>query len=136
MKLDKKFEKARNYHETWVVYRPTRRFGRRVAFAADNKECVQVPMPMCSTQMAAQPRAEFNGAGEETTHETTYTGIEPIPWAALPNLLPSDKQKIMGYPPETPAASRGMFDASMGVPLNWNGRTTTNSGSDCWRTCR
>ena len=69
----------RNVHEAWVVYKPTKRLGRRVAFGADNREAIIVSMPVPRTRMTATPRSEFSCAGEESTHETTYTGVPTAP---------------------------------------------------------
>ena len=71
-------------------------------------------------------RVSFNTAGEESTHETSYTGVDPIPWGALPLLLPSDKEKIVGYAPASPpsSASKKIFDSSLGLPLFWTERKT------------
>ena len=35
----------RNVHEAWVVYKPTKRLGRRLAFGADSRETIIVSMP-------------------------------------------------------------------------------------------
>ncbi len=122
LNIEKAIADARYVHEAWVVYAPTKRLGRRVAFAADNNDAIAVPMPINRTHMTAAPRAEFNGAGEETTHETTYCGVAPTPWRALPVLSAEDKSNIVGHAIDAPAASRGLFDASMGVPLYWQAR--------------
>lgn len=124
MKIEQAFDKARHVHEAWIVYKPTKRLGRRVAYSADNKESICISMPLSRTQLSTFPRAKYNSAGEETTHETTYTGVVPVPWGALPLLLPANKEKIMGYaavvPPST--ASQKVFDTSLGLPLFWNER--------------
>ena len=103
-------------HEAWIVYKPTKRLGRRVAYSADNKESICISMPLSRTQLYS--------AGVETTHETAYTGVDPVPWEALPLLLPANREKIMGYeavvPPST--ASQKVFDTSLGLPLFWNER--------------
>ena len=67
-------------------------------------------------------RSEFDGAGEETTHETTYTGVPTAPWASLPFLDKEHKQQIIGRDPQVPAAT--LFDASGGIPLFWQERKT------------
>ena len=95
-KIDKIIDNPRHAHEAWIVFKPTQRLGRRVAYAADNKEIILVSMPLSRTQLSAAPREQMNSAGEETTHETSYTGAVPIPWGALPLLTPADKAKIVG----------------------------------------
>ncbi len=125
--IERLCDKARNQHEAWIVYRPTRRLGRRVAFAADNKEMVLVSMPLARTQVATTPRTHYNQAGEDSTHETTYTGVEPAPWGSLPLMLASDKEKVVGHAPEVPKSA--VFDTGMGVPLYWQERKTVT----CWK---
>ena len=51
--------------------------------------------------------------------------MEATPWGALPVLLPANKEKVLGCAPDVPAASRGVFDASLGLPLFWNERKGT-----------
>ena len=118
----------RNLHEAWVVHKPTTRsMGRRVAFGADNKETILVSMPIARVKMTAAPRAEFHCAGEETTHETTYTGVPTAPWGSLPLLEKSQKQELTGRDP--PASKDTVFDASLGMPLFWQERKTP----DLWK---
>jgi hypothetical protein len=101
-KLEGVADSLRNVHEAWAVYKPTKRLGRKVAFGADNKECILVSMPLPRTKIAATPRGEFAAAGEETTHETTYTGVPTAPWGSLPLLAADKKQEIFGWPTRTP----------------------------------
>jgi hypothetical protein len=42
----------------------------------------------------------FADVGEASTHDATYTGVEPIPWQALPCMTAEDKAKVCGYDPE------------------------------------
>ena len=78
-KCEEASNKMRNVHEAWVVYLPTKRLGRRVAYGADTRETIIVSMPLCRTKMTATPVSEFKGAGEESTHETSYTGVPTAP---------------------------------------------------------
>ena len=88
-------------------------------------------MPLNRSMLPTQKRDSFNSAGEESTHETSYTGVDAIPWGALPLLLPADKEKILGYPPATPpsSASKKGFDSSLGLPLFW----TERKGPQIWQ---
>ena len=65
-------------------------------------------------------REDFTGAGEESTAETTYTGVTPAPWVSFPLLRREDKEKIMGFPCEVPPTK--MFDSSNGQVLFWQDR--------------
>ena len=130
-KLDGFFDNARHLHENWVVFKPDSRVGRKLAFSADNKEAIVVSMPLNRSQLSTQKRDSFNSAGEESTHETSYTGVESIPWGALPLLNAADKEKILGYPSAMPpaSASKQGFDASLGLPLFW----TERKGPQVWK---
>ena len=48
-------EKKRNVHETWLVFNPTKRLGRRVVFAGDNKEMCWCPC-LCLGLSSTRPR--------------------------------------------------------------------------------
>ena len=114
-------QNMRHVHEAWVVYKPTKRLGRRVAYGADNRDTIIVSMPVASTYMKTTDRPEFQGAGEETTHETTYTGVPLAPWGSLPLIARGRKSQITGRV-DTPAPSDTIFDASLGMPLFWQER--------------
>ena len=118
---------ARNLHEAWITYSPTKRLGRRVAYAADNKEVILVSMPLPRTQCKTNSRSEFVAAGEETTHETTYTGVPTAPWGSLPLMQAESKSKIIGCPTDFPRGE--IFDSTLGVPLFWQERKT----AACWK---
>ena len=126
-KIEKKFESARHQHEVWIIFRPTKRLGRKVAFAADNKEMVLVSMPLVRTQLSTAPREDYNQAGEESTHETTYTGVDPAPWSSLPLITAAEKEKVQGSP--APVPQEDLFDTSLGMPLYWQERKTVH----CWK---
>ena len=117
----------RNLHEAWITYNPTKRLGRRVAYASDNQEVILVSMPIARTQCKTNARVEFNAAGEETTHETTYTGVPTAPWGSLPLLQAASKNTIMGFDTEVPRGE--IFDSSLGVPLFWQERKSVS----CWK---
>ena len=119
---------CRNIHEAWIVYQTVDRIniGRRVAFSADNKEMLTISLPVPRTSISANPRRQFNASGETSAHETTYTGVVPIPWNGLPLIKPSAKQDIIGFEPAVPSrvTSQKGFDPSAGVPLFWHERKT------------
>ena len=60
-------EKRRHFCELWAVYAPTKRMGRKVCFASDNKETCGLSLPLARTQLAVQSRQGFNKVGEEST---------------------------------------------------------------------
>jgi len=94
-----------------------------VAYSSDSKEILKISMPVSRSLMAARPREDtYNAAGEESSHDTTYTGVESAPWASLPRLSAAGKASILGFEPETP--NEYMFDSSGGLPLFWQERKT------------
>ena len=121
-KLEGWLDHARHLSELWVVYQASRRLGRRVCFASDNREVLLVSMPVQRNHLATKGRTSFNAVGEASTHDSTYTGVEPLPWARMPRLSKEDKQKILGGPAEIPKDA--LYDSSLGVPLFWNERKT------------
>lgn len=121
-KLDDYAEKARNVNEVWVIYKPTPRLGRSVSFASENREMLWVSLPVNRTLISCKPRSEYTCTGESSTHDSTYSGVEPMPWPAMPLISAADKEKVHGV---APAAPRGkVFDTSMGHPLFWQERKT------------
>ena len=118
-------EKCKHVSELWVVYKPTRRTGRRVSFASSNREACFLVTPCPRTALKAKIREEGdegNAAGELTTHSSTYTGVTPLPWLAQPLISTADKSDIFGR--ACPQPPRKLFDTSSGEPLFWNDRKT------------
>jgi hypothetical protein len=109
--------------EMWVVYKPTARCGRRVSFASDNREVCLLVSPVPRTQLKAKPRVSKagNASGEDSTHCSTYTGVDPLPWRAQPLISTSDKAAIFNLD-RLPKPPPKLFDTSMGEPLFWNDR--------------
>jgi hypothetical protein len=122
-KLEEFMDKARHVSEVWVIYKPSPRLGRSVFLASDNRETIWISMPANKTLIACKPRSgECNSAGESTTHDSTYSGVSPMPWLSMPLVSAVDKEKIHGVQPATPREK--LFDCSMGQPLFWNERKT------------
>ena len=71
-------EKRRHFCELWVVYAPTTRMGRKVSFASDNKETCGLSLPVPRTQLTVRRRQGFNNVGDESTHDSAYTGVPPL----------------------------------------------------------
>ncbi len=108
---------ARHLSEVWVVFTPTPRLGRKVAWASDNKEALLVSLPVPRTLLHTKDRESFKASGEASTHDASYTGVGPAPWASLPFVNGTDKRKIHGFEPNDPKP--GVFDTSAGQPLFW-----------------
>jgi hypothetical protein len=94
-KLESGTEKDRHLSELWVVYRPTMRLGRRVSFAPDNRETMFLSTCVPRTQIHAKDRGLYTGAGETTTHASSYTNVHAVPWPALPQIALDNKRKII-----------------------------------------
>jgi hypothetical protein len=116
-KLEEMTKTVRHHSEVWVVYSPTPRLGRKVSFASENREVIQLSTPVNRTMLPVRVRDEFGAAGENSTHDSSYTGVPPLPWGGVPLLSQSDKEKIMGHIPETPKVR--LFDVALGQPLFW-----------------
>jgi hypothetical protein len=113
---------ARHLSELWVVYQASRRLGRRVCFASANRETLLLSTPLPRNRLCAKERTSFNAAGEASTHDSTYTGVGPMPWGSMPRLSPEDKEKILRAKTSIPKTQA--YDAALGVPLFWGERKT------------
>ena len=107
-----------------MLYAPTKRLGRKVSFASDSKEACFLSLPCVRTQLAVQRRDRFNKLGEATTHDTTYSGVEPLAWGAVPKMHAGDKKAIMdpAAARDAPVPCRKVYDSTMGLPLFWQER--------------
>ena len=120
---------ARNLSELWVVFKPTPRLGRRVWYGSDNKEMILVSSPVPRTQLAVKERSDVGAcSGESTTHDASYTGVEPVAWGQMAILSADDKARVLGHPVQTPRPQ--LFDTSLGHPLFWGERKSIGF----WRT--
>lgn len=64
----------------------------------------------------------FSGAGEVSTHDSTYTAVPPMAWAAMPCMTVKSKTAILGAEPPVPNAK--LYDSHHGQPLFWQERKT------------
>ena len=76
------------------------------------------------TQLAVQKSDLFNKLGEATTHDTTYSGVEPLARGAAPKMHAGDKQAILdpAAARDAPVPSWKVYDGTMGLPLFWQER--------------
>ena len=121
--LETIMETRRHFSELWFVYASSKRLGRKVCFASDNRETAFLSLPVSRTQLAVQNRDTFNQTGDTTTHESSYTGIPQLPWGACPKLHTENKRAILGTEPQVP--SHKLYDTAMGLPLFWQERKST-----------
>jgi len=122
LELDKIWEKLRHSVEIWVVYMPSPRMGRKVSLASDTREVLYISLPVPRTSWPVADRDTCNASGETTTHASTYTGVKPLAWAAMPRVFDADKRAILGHAVQKPKSK--FFDTSVGQPLMWNERRT------------
>ena len=128
--LAKSMQKTRHLCELWVTYKSTKRMGRRVAWAADSREMGWISLPVPRTQLAIKERGEDTAEWAESTHDTVYSGVSPVPWDGLPLISAVDKARVLGVrlSASTPDASEvptppvKIFDTDRGMPLYWGER--------------
>ena len=77
---------GKNIEELWIVYSGTGGgigSRRRVCLASNTKEVGYVRLPCARVRLTTKPRTHFSGAGETSTHNSTFTSV-PLP--RLPRL--------------------------------------------------
>ena len=75
--------------------------------------------------VAVKERGAGPSAWGETTHDTVYSGVLPVPWDGLPMISRTDKARVMNkrsVDPSTldtdvPIPARKVFDTDRGLPL-------------------
>ena len=112
--------KARNSCELWVVYLPTRRLGRRVAWSSDTREVGWLSLPVPRTSVATKERSDEAAAWAATTHSSVYAGVPQVPWDGLPQITRADKERVLGMQPEAPPEK--VCNTECGMPLYWQER--------------
>ena len=125
--LAKDMEATRHVCELWITFAATKRLGRRVAWSADCREMGWISLPVARTAVAIKERGNATSAWGETTHDTVYSGVVPVPWDGLPMMSREDKARVMNKrvvgastpDDEVPIPSRKVFDTDRGLPLYW-----------------
>ena len=118
---------TRNLCELWVAFKSTKRLGRRVAWASDSKEIGWLSLPVPRTSLAIKERGDDTAEWGESTHDTVYSGVAPVPWDGLPMISAADKARVMGVrisastpdQSEVPVPPSKIFDTDRGMPLYW-----------------
>ena len=88
--------------DAWVIYtaplrvRDLRLGGRKVAFADTLRETVYLGFSQPVTRLKSKDRGTITAAGEGTTHALSYTGVPLRPYAELPKLSKTAKEKVLG----------------------------------------
>jgi len=120
-------QSARNLCELWLTYRSTKRLGRRVAWASDSREIGWISLPVPRTSLAVKERGDGTSEWAESTHDTVYSGVAPVPWDGLPMISAADKARVLAVrlsastpdQSEVPSPPTKIFDADRGMPLYW-----------------
>lgn len=91
---------------------------KKYLLGSENKECGYIRFPVQRTKQGVKKRAAGNAAGEESSHWTTITGVEPLSRLSLPRISPEDKLRIF---PEAPSVlpSKWCKKVRSGVPMFW-----------------
>ena len=120
-------KQTRHPAELWIVYAGGKGSegarSRKCSFASDNREVALLSMPLSRNHLPTKPRNDpCRNAGESSTHDTTYTGVDPMPWARMQMLSIPDKEKIFGYTPKVPKLKSSA--ATPAYPLYWQEKKT------------
>lgn len=114
----------RNVCEIWVVYKASKRLGRRaVAWASDTREVGWISLPVPRTQIKTKARENEAKGWAASTHDSNYTNLPQVPWDGLPQITLADKMKVLApclnAGDELPKPPRRIFDCDRGMPLYW-----------------
>ena len=127
--LEEMMESKQTRHpaELWIVYAAGEAGegarSRKCSFASDNREVALLSMPLSRNHLPTKPRSDpCRNAGESSTHDTTYTGVDPMPWARMQMVSLPDKEKIFGYTPKVPKLKSSA--ATPAYPLYWQEKKT------------
>ena len=120
---------ARNTAEVWIIYKCSEGdkdgvvAARKCSFASENREVALLSMPVARNHLPCKPRSDpCRNAGETSTHNTTYTGVDPLAWKAMQLLSKADKERILGFEPATPKLKGSA--ATPACPLFWQEKKT------------
>jgi hypothetical protein len=119
--LEDTFSKCKHTQEIWIVYRlsgSSTAASRKVSFASQAREAVQVKLPCPRVRLTAKDRSEFIDAGEASTHDTTWTGVPACPPSKLPHMSVADKKLMLPTLVEESAIPPKWTHP--GVPYLWN----------------
>ena len=84
-------------------------------------------LPVPRTSLRVKERGEDTAEWGESTHDTVYSGVLPVPWDGLPMISAADKARVLGVrvkgstpdQSEVPVPPPRIFDADRGMPLYW-----------------
>lgn len=116
--IEDAFSKCKHTQEMWVVYRLPDKVPRKVCFASEAREAAMVRLPCARVRLHTKPREAFVAAGEQSTHDTTWTAVPACPVSHLPRMSIKCKKEIFsGMIVDTASPPKWKHD---GVPFMWN----------------
>ena len=119
--MAKAFEGFRNPCDLWVLYEPSKRVGRRVAWASDTRETGFLSLPLPRTSISTKDRTTVAKAWAPSTHWSFYQGVPQVAWGSLPQVKAEDKKLILGVE-EVAEPPAKLWDSEGGFPLYWSER--------------
>ena len=101
--IEEQVEEKPHAIEMWITYQgntapnrgPSWRV-RRTSFSAMNREAGVIVLPCAHTKLTTSDRTFGAGAGESSTHYSTYTGVPIKSVASMPRIAVDDKAAILG----------------------------------------
>lgn len=125
--LDAEFASVANFAEVFIVYKKAWNawIKKKHFFTSETTECAFVRTTLARNKVAVKTRSTYNGAGESSTHYTSYTGVDLPPRMSLPRISGEDKLKIFSEAPDALPA-RWCDSVSAGVPLFWGETKSQN----------
>ena len=115
--------------EIFITYKksPSQWCERKHVFSSRNTEVGYFCMPVSRTKLSmssdrssgSSGGQEFNGAGEDSTHFTTYTGVNLVSRSALPLITENEKKAIMKESAPATLPKKWHKYGFQGVPLYW-----------------
>ena len=100
--MEKHFADTSRQAELWITYSgltgkaDIRHAKRKVAFSDAWQEVLLAGLPLAKKRLRSKGRSTFAVCGETSTHNLTYSAVEPRRFDALPKLLPEEKERMVG----------------------------------------
>ena len=117
--MEDALDKCRNATDVWLTYTPDNRFtGGPGRWQSHNRETAWISLPVSTASLKLQPRSEaFHHVGEIDSNASTYSGVKPMPWHAMPLVSHEDKSAMLKFSVPTPEGK--IFECHDGMPLWW-----------------
>jgi len=111
--------------DMWIIYdiphADPRYPKREKAFGKCNREVILMYRPVQKKKDACNARVAFNLCGEQSTFDSTYSGVKLRTLGELPKLTTADKKKMMGKDLDVPLSypEEDQSVVGEGVPFSW-----------------